>query len=84
MQILQKGGKGRVGSRILLYGAVLAAAVAVMQFTGARQASQAQSPPGIREDPRSVASADAELLRAEGLSKAFRAAAIRGSDSPCR
>jgi serine protease Do len=77
MQILQKGGKSRVGSWLLLYGAVLGAAVAVMQFTGTRHTSQAQSPPVIREDPRSVASADSELLRAEGLSKAFRAAARR-------
>lgn len=63
--------------RLVVIGGVLIAATAVvLQYVGDRQLSHAQAPvPSAQADQQPLASVDPELLKAEGLSKAFRAAA---------
>ena len=54
----------------------VAATVTILQFLGNRQVSHAQAPASSSQARQpSLASADPELLKAEGLSRTFRAAA---------
>lgn len=68
--------QSRSGRLVLTGGVALVAMLALVQFIGKRQIGQAQSMlPAARAEAQPAASSDPELLRVEGLSKAFRAAA---------
>jgi serine protease Do len=76
MQNPYDGARSRFRRLFLTGGVAMAAMLALLQYLGQRQLSQAQSlVPSARAEGQPAASADPELLRAEGLSKAFRAAA---------
>ncbi len=76
MQIPHNNTWNRSGWVILTSGVVITATVIALQQIGGRQSSQAQSPlPTAHAPQEPVAPTDPELLKAEGLSRAFRAAA---------
>jgi len=67
----------RCGRLVLTSTVAIMAMVALLQYSGGQQIDSAQPSQQAPINPQPVAATDPELLRAEGLSKAFRAAAQR-------
>jgi serine protease Do len=76
MQNLQERTWSRCGRPVLTSGVVIAATVIVLQYIGDGHLSHVQALlPTAQADQQPLASVDPELLKAEGLSRAFRTAA---------